>query len=135
MKAEKLQQATVIPLKKVTDRVKEPARPLWRKLAITTLDEVRFIAFDDIAYCKSTNNYTTVFLRDGRSYLCCKTLKDIEAKLPGDAFLRIHHSYLVNLQSITALKRQTSELELDDKIWLPVSRTGAVLLKQLGSTT
>ena len=94
-------------------------------------DEVRFISFEEIIYCKSINNYTTVFIQGGKSYLCSKTLKDIESKLPSDVFFRIHHSYLVNLQSITALKKQSCEVEIENKLMLPVSRTQKTALYEL----
>jgi len=86
------------------------------------MDEIRFIPFDDIVYCSAQINYTKIFTRDGKSFLCSKTLKDIENKLPGEDFLRIHHSHLVNLNDITALKKQDGKLEISNEILLPYSR-------------
>jgi two-component system LytT family response regulator len=94
----------------------------WQKLAVHTMDEIRFIPFDDIVYCSAQINYTKIFTRDGKSFLCSKTLKDIENKLPGEVFLRIHHSHLVNLNDITALKKQDGKLEISNEILLPYSR-------------
>jgi two-component system LytT family response regulator len=94
----------------------------WQKLAVHTMDEIRFIPFDDIVYCSAQINYTKIFTRDGKSFLCSKTLKDIENKLPGEDFLRIHHSHLVNLNDITALKKQDGKLEISNEILLPYSR-------------
>ncbi|MES2774428.1 MAG: LytTR family DNA-binding domain-containing protein [Bacteroidota bacterium] len=126
--------ATAIPLRKSYGNLKAipaPKKLLLKKLAVALSDETRFIDFEDIVYCKADNNYTTVFTKCGKSYLCCKTLKDIEAKLPADNFIRIHHSYLVNLQSITALKKQSCELEIDNRLLLPVSRTQKTALYEL----
>lgn len=126
--------AVAIPLKKNYGNliaIPPVKKTLLRKLAVSLSDEVRFIAFEDIIYCKSTSNYTTIFTQDGKSCLCCKTLKDIEAKLPPDSFIRIHHSYLVNLNSITAFKKQSCELEIDNKLLLPVSRTHKMALYEL----
>jgi two-component system LytT family response regulator len=95
----------------------------WKKLAVYTKDEIKFIPFEDISYCLASNNYATIFTRNGSSYLCAKTLKEIESKLPSDLFIRIHHSYLVNIQFITSLKRHSNELEIDNKIILPISRS------------
>jgi two-component system LytT family response regulator len=94
----------------------------WPKLAVHTMDEIRFIPFDDIVYCSAQINYTKIFTRDGKSFLCSKTLKDIENKLPDEVFLRIHHSYLVNLNDVTALKKQDGKLEISNEILLPYSR-------------
>ena len=119
-------QATAFPLQKSYDPLRvlqAPRKIQWKKLAIKLGDEIRFIPFEDIIYCKSVNNYTTVFIQGDKSFLCCKTLKDIESKLPADLFIRIHHSYLVNLHFITSLKKQDCELEINNKLLLPVSRS------------
>ncbi len=126
--------AVAIPLKKNYGKLKAIPpikKSLLKKLAVSLSDEVRFIAFEDIIYCRSNSNYTTIFTQDGNHYLCCKTLKDIESKLPPDNFIRIHHSYLVNLQSITAFKKQSCELEIDNKLLLPVSRSHKTMLYEL----
>lgn len=95
----------------------------WQKLAVTGIDEIRFLSWNDIIYCRSVSNYTTIFTRQGRSFTCCKTLKDIESRLPAEMFIRIHASYLVNMQDITALKgRGKLEVEVNNGIVLPVSR-------------
>jgi len=123
---ERLKSPVIIPLEKsypVLRIANERASINWKKLAVTTTDEVRFISYDDISYCMSASNYTTIFLRDGKSYFCSRTLKDIEDKLPKEGFLRIHHSYLVNLQCITSLKKKTGEIEIENKRLLPISRT------------
>ena len=103
----------------------------WKKLAVSTSNEVRFIPFEAIIYCKATSNYTTVYVQGGTSYLCCKTLKDVEARLPADMFIRIHHSYLVNLHCITSLKKNTGELEIENKLLLPISRNKKMELYEL----
>jgi two-component system LytT family response regulator len=94
----------------------------WQKLSVHNMDEIRFIPFDDILYCNSQINYTKIFTRDGKSYLCSKTLKEVEKNLPEDLFIRIHHSYLVNINDITALKKQDGKLEISNEILLPYSR-------------
>ncbi len=94
----------------------------WQKLAVFLNDEIKFIPFEDILYCGSKSNYTNIHTLDGTAYLCCKTLKEVERKLPAENFIRIHHSYLVQLNCITALKKQTQEIELNNKQLLPYSR-------------
>ena len=111
--------------------VDQPSRLQWRKLAIVTTEETRFIRFDDIIYCKSVSNYTTIYVQGGKSYMCSKTLKEIEAKLPSDQFLRVHDSYLVNVQSITCLKKKTGELEIENNLLLPISRAKKTAIYQL----
>ena len=122
---ERLTSPVIIPLEKsypVLRIANEPVTVNWKKLSITTTDEVRFIPYDDIIYCMSNSNYTTIFLRGDRSYFCSKTLKEIGNKLPKEDFFRIHHSYLVNLNCITSLRKKTAEIEINNKLLLPVSR-------------
>lgn len=97
-------------------------RTPFNKLSVVSNEEIRFIAYEEILYCKSSGNYTTIFTRKQKSFLCSKTLKHIEAKLPQDLFFRIHQSYLINLQCITALKKQACKIELDNQFFIPFSR-------------
>jgi DNA-binding LytR/AlgR family response regulator len=94
----------------------------WQKLAVHTMDEVRFIPFDDILYCSAQINYTRIFTRNGKVLLCSKTLKEVEKNLPEDQFIRIHHSYLVNVKEITAMKKKDAMLEINHETLLPISR-------------
>ena len=115
-------QLTVIKKAAVFRPLPGYKKTVFKKLAIATIDEVRFIAYDDIVYCQAINNYTSVHTRSGKSILCCKTLKEIESKLPADDFIRIHQSYLVSIVDITAIKKQSGEIEIGDKLLLPVAR-------------
>lgn len=94
----------------------------WRKLAVHTMDEVRFIPFDEILYCSAQINYTKIFTRNGKVLLCSKTLKEVEKNLPEDQFIRIHHSHLVNINEITAMKKKEAMMEINHEILLPISR-------------
>ena len=118
-------QALTIPLPDSNEAFKVihvSKKTPFNKLSVVSKEEIRFIAFGDILYCKSSGNYTTIFTREQKPFLCSKTLKDIEANLPQDYFYRIHQSYLINLQCITALKKQPCEIELDNQFFIPFSR-------------
>jgi two-component system LytT family response regulator len=52
-----------------------------------------------------------------RSYLSTSSLRELEAALPGERFLRIHRSYLVNLAKVASVKPASGDrlrLSLDD---------------------
>lgn len=97
-------------------------KPTWQKLAVHTMDEIRFIPFDDILYCSAQINYTKIFTRNGNFILCSKTLKEVEKNLPEDQFIRIHHSHLVNINYITAIKKKDAMMEINQETLLPISR-------------
>lgn len=94
----------------------------WQKLAVHTVDEVRFIPFDEILYCSAQINYTKIFTRNGKCLLCSKTLKEVEKNLPENQFIRIHHSHLVNINDITAMKKKEAMMEINHEALLPISR-------------
>jgi len=98
------------------------SRVAWQKLALPTMEEVRFVPFEEILYCSAQLSYTRIVTRTGKSLVCCKTLKEIAGSLPDDMFLGIHHSHLVNINEITALKKKEGMLEVNQEVLLPVSR-------------
>lgn len=56
----------------------------------------------EIIYIESMSNYVVIHTSQ-RKYMVYLTFKGIEEKLPGELFLRIHKSYIVNIQAIDAI--------------------------------
>ena len=72
------------------------------KIGIPTVEGFELIPADHIVYCEANNNYTHLFLRDKTKLVACRCLKEIEEQLQDfKSFLRVHHSYLVNLNEVT----------------------------------
>jgi len=68
------------------------------KIAIPTLDGFELIMVDQIILCEANDNYTQFYLKNGNKITACRTLKEIEEQLDEfSSFLRIHHSFIVNL--------------------------------------
>jgi two-component system LytT family response regulator len=73
-------------------------------------------------YCQSDSNYCRVKCLDGKEFLLAKTLKYVEELLASDLFLRIHKSYLVNLNYVTKFnKTDDLTVTLTNAEQLPVS--------------
>jgi len=51
-------------------------------------------------YCQSDKGYTTFYLQNGKNYIASRPIKDFEAFLPNNIFIRTHQSYVVNLKYI-----------------------------------
>lgn len=77
-------------------------------LALRTGTGIKFICFNDILYFKAEGRYTHVFLNNGESILTARLLKRFENKLPGDLFLRIHKSYVINMNYISSFSKKSS---------------------------
>jgi len=80
----------------------------------------------DILFIRADDNYSRVFTIK-RNYILSKTLKSIEEKLPSSMFMRVHRSFIVNLNSVDKIKENTIYI---DKHSIPISRTYTELLFQ-----
>lgn len=76
-----------------------------RKSAFIKVDgELRNIDFDDILYVAGMKDYVTVHLQSADQPLVTHiTMKAIEDLLPSEKFMRVHRSYIVALDKITAI--------------------------------
>jgi two-component system LytT family response regulator len=94
------------------------------KLALPVEGRIAMLEFDSILYCESDSNYTTVHLTDCKKIMISRTLKDIENMLPHPQFLRIHHSYVVNINHIKEyIRGEGGEVLLTNGKQLRVSRS------------
>jgi len=74
--------------------------PSVTRIAMPVNDGFDFININEIIYCESKNNWTTVITESGKKYTCSRTIKDYEELLPTNSFFRIHHSFIVNVNFI-----------------------------------
>lgn len=94
------------------------------RLALPYEGRIMMLDHHSIVCCESDRNYTRIHLADKSSLLISRTLKDIEQMLPHPNFLRIHHSYLVNITHVKEYYRgEGGEVVLANGIQLPVSRS------------
>lgn len=93
-------------------------------ISIPTRNGFEFVQTNHILYCQSENNYCHIFVKDEKPKLVSRTLKDIASKLPTDTFLRIHQSYLINIDFVKGYSREDGgQILLTDGTNLPVSKT------------
>src|ERR1700731_1752235 len=95
--------------------------------------KVHIIPVDKLDYVEAQDDY--IGLRsDKKLYLKQQTISSIEAQLDSKRFLRIHRSYIVNLERIARIEPFTKDSRvavLQDGTQLPVSRSGHAKLKAL----
>jgi DNA-binding LytR/AlgR family response regulator len=96
---------------------KRPAAPApVQKIPVVSGGETVLVDWDDVHYARADGDYSRVHTFD-RSYLCTRSLRQLEETLPAGQFARIHRSYLVNLGKVAAVKRPGGDrlrLALDD---------------------
>ena len=66
------------------------------------------IMFDDITWIEGLRDYVKIHLKSTNKPLLFRTsLKAIEIELPSSKFIRIHKSYIVSVESITAIRKSS----------------------------
>jgi two-component system, LytTR family, response regulator LytT len=91
--------------------VREP-----RKIPVVAGGRTELIDQDQVRYVQAEGDYSRVHTYD-RSYLSTTSLRELEAALPPERFVRIHRSYLVNLARVASVRRAGTDrlrLTLDD---------------------
>jgi DNA-binding LytR/AlgR family response regulator len=77
------------------------------------------VPYQDILYVEGLKDYVKVHRRsEARPLLSLMSLKALEERLPARQFMRIHRSYIVGLQHITAIGRGTVQVGTET---IPVS--------------
>jgi hypothetical protein len=102
------------------ESVERPERFLVRKLGREFL-----VAAYDIEWMQASGNYVNLRMR-GHDYPLRSTIAGIEGKLDPDRFVRVHRSYIVNLDqvgSIEPLDTGDARIHMKDGSNLPCSRT------------
>ena len=94
------------------------------------------VAVESVAWFEAWGDYVTAHAIGGRArHVLHLSLSHLEARLDPKRFLRIHRTYIVNLDHVTAFRRQGKErmvAELADGARLAVSRSRAKELRSLG---
>jgi two-component system, LytTR family, response regulator LytT len=85
----------------------------------------------DILMAEADGLYTKIITSD-KSYLIRAILKNIEAQLPQNKFLRVHKSYLVNLDHISSFN--SKGIKVNNNNIVPVRRGYYKSLKELFSS-
>lgn len=71
-----------------------------RKICLATGDRIEFVRVDEILLCEASGSYTHVHLKGQRKIMVSKHLKEYETLLSEDNFMRVHNSFLINLNEV-----------------------------------
>jgi two-component system, LytTR family, response regulator LytT len=81
--------------------------------------KIRRINFNDILYIEGLKDYVKVYLQnEAKPILSLSTMKAVESKLPENRFMRVHRSFIVNLNKVQTIER--FRIIFNDK-FIPVS--------------
>jgi two-component system LytT family response regulator len=116
----------------LTAAARPPGQTLER-IVVKDGSKVHIIPVDKLDYAEAQDDYVALH-SEKKNYLKQQTIASVEEQLDPKRFVRIHRSYIVNLERIARIEPYTKDSRvavLQDGTQLPVSRSGHAKLKVL----
>ena len=104
-----------------SEKVKHTDYILSDRIFVKYRDRMVKIFLNEILFVEAHRAYCKVFTLD-KEYLMTLPLKSFESKLSGQYFLRVHRSYIINLQKVDALGDHSESVHIGQHS-IPVSKT------------
>jgi diguanylate cyclase len=102
-----------------------PPRRFARHLPIEREGAKHFVAVDDVVAIHANAHYTYIFNGNDK-FFCPLAIGDVESRLDGSRFVRVHRSHIVNIERVVGYKRsgdsEMVEMEAAQHYAVPVSR-------------
>lgn len=77
------------------------------------------INLSDIRYIEGMREYVRIFIENQKPLMTLLSMKKVMEHLPEKDFMRVHRSFIVNLNKITTVER--NRIIFDEDIYIPVS--------------
>ena len=103
------------------------------RIVVKTAGKIKIISIFEILYLEAADDYVKIHTKEG-AFLKNKTMGFFENSLPQDQFVRIHRSYILNVQEITRIDPYEKENHLAilrSGARIPVSKNGYGKLKEV----
>jgi two-component system, LytTR family, response regulator len=129
---ERLERREPMPVAALTAAVRPPGAPLTRVL-VRDGPRVHVLPVETIDYVEAQDDYVALHV-GGRVHLKQQTIGALEAGLDPSRFIRIHRSYLLNvdrLSRIELIAKDSRIAILRDGSRLPLSRSGHSRLREI----
>ncbi len=113
------------PVGRLLDHHQEHNTPLERIL-VRDRNRIHILPVVDISFIEAQDDYVALYTKE-RSHLKKETLSRLEKRLDSRKFVRIHRSYLINIDYLSKIEPYAKDSKiavLKDGKTLPVSRSG-----------
>ena len=107
------------------------AQTRLNRLVIRDRGQNHLVTVALIDYVEAQDDYIVVHA-EGKTWMKTQSLSDLETQLDNAQFVRVHRSYLVNVESVQSMGRLSKDVQsvvLKDGAELPVSRAGLERLR------
>lgn len=105
----------------LSESLKNPANR-HKRIALHAVDKIQIMDVEEILRFESKNNYTIITFRNNQPMLVSRTLGEFEEMLSDQGFIRVHHSFLVNVSYVREFKKSDGGFcVMSDGFEVPVS--------------
>ncbi len=101
------------------DTPKEELKSNGDFLLIKSEHRIVRVNFADIKYIEGMREYVRIHLINTKPVMTLLSMKALEAQLPGNQFMRVHRSFIVNLSRLTTIER--NRIVFDEDVYIPIS--------------
>jgi two-component system LytT family response regulator len=129
---QRMERNEASPVPALVKQARASAKPVERVL-VKDGSRVHVIPVEKIDYIQAQDDYVGI-KAGGKEYLKQDTMAELESLLPPERFIRIHRSYILNIDRLMRLEPYAKDSRvaiLADGTQLPVSRAGYAKLKPL----
>jgi NO-binding membrane sensor protein with MHYT domain len=103
-----------------------PRGRIARRLPVERDGMTHYVTVEDIVAVHANAHYTYIFTGSAKLF-CPLAIGDVEARLDGSRFARVHRSHIVNLDRVVGMRRSGDgglvELAAPDRYSVPVARS------------
>ena len=76
------------------------------------------IRFDNICYIEGMREYVRIHLTEGSPVMTLLSMKVLEEKLPSHQFMRVHRSFIVNLNKVNIIEQ--NRIIFNERTYIPI---------------
>ncbi|RKY80698.1 DNA-binding response regulator [candidate division KSB1 bacterium] len=110
-----------------------PEKKYLDRMLVKQLGKIIILNTEEINWIEAMEDYVNLHTARG-DYLVLQSLSNLETKLDPNRFIRVHRSYIVNIDAIREIEQWPNsryKLHLQDGHQITLSRSGAKRLKKL----
>lgn len=105
----------VPPAQPIAESMSDPSQEY---ISVKADYKLSLIRLDEIIFIESEGEYIRIHLTNGQKITTLYRIKNMEAELPADRFMRVHRSYIVNLKAIRSYMR--GRIYLNETDFIPI---------------
>lgn len=110
------------PVTLKTEQTEDELSPMKDLMLVKADHKIHRIKYNSIIYIEGLREYVTIFCENGEKIITLESLRNLEATLPTNMFMRIHKSYIVRIDKIKAL--YGSQLKIEGvQAYIPIGKS------------